>query len=69
MAKWIELNDGRLVNLDNVCSIHKYCYENINEYSIYYYSPSRETGWAEFYSSEEERDKRFEEVRAMLIKE
>lgn len=69
MAKWIELNNGELLNLDNVCSIHKYCYENINEYSICYYSTSMEAGGLECYSSEEECDKRFEEIRAMLIKE
>lgn len=71
MAKWIELNNGWLVNLDNVSNINKYQTKqwDKNVYTIVFcYDYDSDCGYAEeAYENEEERNKRFEEIKAMLI--
>ena len=63
MAKWIELNTGELVNLDNVKEILKsdMMRDNKELFLIYYDDID------EHFCNEEMRDKRFEEIKAMLI--
>lgn len=70
MEKWIELNTGELVNLDITCNIMKYdilldiqgrrCMYEIE----YEYNSDRSI---EYFHDKIERDKRFEEIKAMLI--
>ena len=67
MAKWIELNNGELVNLDMIYNIRKYnerTYKS-ERYNVEY-SCERDIV-SEYYNNENERDKRFEEVKAILI--
>ena len=67
MAKWIELNTGELVNLDMIYNIRKYNERRYSgeTYNIEYYCNGDVV--SEIYNSENDRDKRFEEVRAILI--
>lgn len=71
MAKWIELNSGRLLNLDRVGDIAKFQYTLYGKlyYSIIYdYDTHPDCGYMEEkFDKEEKRDKRFEEIKAMLI--
>ena len=70
MAKWIELNTGELVNLDITCNIRKFdilldIHSGKYRYEIEYeYNSGTET---ECFHDEIERDKRFEEIKAMLL--
>ena len=67
MAKWIELNNGELMNLDLISSIRKYLEvrDNGNIYEIEY---NGDYDAEEAYVDEEERNNRFEEIKAMLIR-
>ena len=70
MAKWIELNTGELVNIDITCNISKHdkwleCESRRYRYDIVYkYNSDAEL---ECFYDEVERDKRFEEIKAMLL--
>ncbi len=72
MSKWIEIQNGNLVNLDNVSNINKYQTKrrDKNAYSIIFcYSYDSDCGYAkEVFDNEEERDKRFEEIKNMLLR-
>lgn len=63
MEKWIELNAGELVNLDNVKEILKsdMMRDNKELFLIYYDDID------EHFCNEEMRDKRFEEIKAILL--
>ena len=63
MAKWIELNTGELVNLDLISSIRK-CLEVRDNGNIYEIEFNGDYDAEEAYADEEERDKRFEGVKA-----
>lgn len=67
MAKWIELSNGELVNLDRICNIRKYNKTICKgiRYVIEYYSDGVLS--SEYYNDEIERGKRFEEIKAMLL--
>lgn len=70
MPKWIELNTGEIENLDMVCNIRKYktLLDNTSRryrYEIEYRNDS-DTDY-ECFNDESERDKRFDEIKAMLI--
>lgn len=69
MAKWIELNNGELVNLDMIYNARKFNERRYNNdtYNIEYFSKSDVVD--EIYNDENERDKRFEEIKAMLIED
>ncbi len=72
VSKWIELNSGELVNLDMI-----YAVTRINEriyqgetYSVKYFE-TESAGFSQFsenYENESERDKRFEEIKEMLLR-
>ena len=67
MAKWFELNSGELVNLDKIYNIRKYnetMYES-KSYNIEYHCEGDIV--SEYYNDENERDKRFDEIKAMLL--
>lgn len=66
MAKWIELNNGELVNLDLISNVRK-CLEISGNGNIYEIEFNGDYDAEETYTDEEERDKRFEEIKAMLI--
>lgn len=71
MTKWIELDNGNLMNLDNVSKIDKYQVRKWDKdiYSIIFcYSYDSDCGHTEeVFDSKEDRDKRFEEIKAMLL--
>lgn len=71
MSKWIELDNGSLVNLDNVSNINKYQIRKWDKdiYSIIFcYSYDSDCGYAEeVFDDETERDERYEEIKAMLL--
>ena len=71
MSKWIEVQNGNLVNLDNVSNIVKYQMRKWDKdiYSIIFsYSYDSDCGYAEeVFDNEAERDERFEEIKAMLL--
>ncbi len=73
MAKWIETNSGKLVNLERVCKIYTYKNSIIKDlYMIVYcFSANGAAVYCEesAYESEEERDRRFDEIKAMLLGE
>lgn len=71
MAEWIELKNGELVNLDNVWNIYTEDFEHEHYRNRYYvrYSNHKSDEVYESYDSEEKREERFEEIRAMLIEE
>lgn len=69
MAKWLELNnseDKEIINLDFIVSIQPYDKESKNIYEIHFYAVRDSLG-VEKYNSKQERDKRFEEIKVMLI--
>lgn len=70
MAKWLELNNGDFVNLDKVWGICKYDHvyghgRGRDKYYVRYLL--RGCYMSEWYISEEERNERFKEIKAMLI--
>lgn len=67
MAKWIELNTGELVNLNMIYNIKEETITLTNDYKygISFCSISDAVG--EIYSDESERDKRFKEIKLMLL--
>lgn len=79
MPKWIELNNGDLVNIDVICNIRKENYikhrENLysgeikefEKYSIAYDGSINSNDYEEDFAYEKDRDKRFEEIKAMLL--
>ena len=79
MPKWIELNNGDLVNIDVICNIRKENYikhrenlysgeiEEFEKYSIAYDGSINSNEYEEDFAFENDRDKRFEETKSMLI--
>lgn len=67
MAKWIELNNGELVNLNMIYNIKKETITLTNDYKYSISFCSTSDAVDEIYSDESERDKRFEEIKAMLL--
>ena len=70
MPKWIKLNNDVLINLDITFSINKYKRKMYEKqcYSILYNVDMSDSGYVEErFDNKEDRDKRFEEIKAMLI--
>ena len=71
MSKWIETNDGSIINLNNVCGICKAqdgyrkgaCVYGIT----YFFAAAPENDFIESFSEKSERDKRFAKLKAMLL--
>lgn len=67
MAKWIELNNGELVNLNMIYNIKKETITLTNDYKYSISFCSTSDAVDEIYSDESECDKRFKEIKAMLL--
>jgi hypothetical protein len=66
---WIKLEHDLLLNLDHIISVYPNDIENKNfcDYVIDYFEPGEKRPFRESFASKEERDRRYEFIKTMLI--